>query len=268
MVGYYSYTVPAYSDAIAQGENFIYYLDSIISSSFVEDKTIITTRPDWANGGETYEEIFILGITFKYHGTEFVVSTSKSSSSTSVHIYIYARNNRISLSWGRTNYILNNSTSDKILNYLIGQNSDYFVFSHYNESSYYQYIVIKVDSPVNLADTDLYVSILNSSQGTYNKSFDGEDINTTPVRFALSTQINYSSGFLTNYYNKKTELYNVYVYTGVYGIRGKISNLICLPKTRSTSLGTFYTVNGVEYVGLNGLADIVYGFYGMLLKSY
>jgi hypothetical protein len=269
MVGYYSFTIPANSDAILYGEIFINWIDSILNDSFVEEKAIISTRPAWAYGGQSEEAEFISGITFKYHSTEFVISTSKSSSSTTVYIYIYARNNRVSLSWARTNYISHNYSSDIILNYLIGQNSDYFIISHYNVN-YYHFIVIKVDSPVNPIDTDLYVSILNSSRGTYNKSFDSEDIINIPVRFTLSTVINdYNSSFLVNYYNKKTELNNVYVYTPVHGVRGKINNLISLTRSRSTGLGTFYMINGVEYVGLNSLNDIIsYGHTGILLKSY
>lgn len=269
MVGYYSFTIPRESDAVLYGEIFINWIDSIISDSFVENKAIIDTRPSWAYGGNSDEDVFIKGMTFKYKGTEFVISTSKSSSSSTVYIYIYARNNRVSLAWARTNSITHNSSSDRTFAYLIGQNNDYFIISHYN-NSYYHFIVIKVDSPINATDTDLYVSILNSSRGTYNKSFDSEDIINIPVRFTLGTLINdYDSSFLVNYYNKKTELNNVYVYTPVHGVRGKISNLISLTRGRNTSLGTFYMINGVEYVGLNSLNDIISSSHtGLLLKSY
>jgi len=270
MVGYYSFIIPANSDAILYGEIFINWIDSIISDSFVEEKAIISTRPAWAYGGQSEEAEFISGITFKYHSTEFVISTSKSSSSSTVYIYIYARNNRIPLRFSNTNSISHNATSEKILKYLIGQNNDYFIISHYTGVNHYQYLVIKVDSPVNPIDTDLYVSILNQNQGTYNKSFDNEDILSTPVRFALGTQIStYNTDFSVNYYNKKVEFNNVYVYTTTHGIRGKINNLISLTYAKNANFGTFYLVNGVEYVGLYSLNDIIGTSYrGILLKSY
>ncbi|NLM01310.1 MAG: hypothetical protein GX220_07670 [Treponema sp.] len=92
MVGYYSFVIPENSDAILYGEIFINWIDSILNDSFVEEKAIISTRPAWAYGGQSEEAEFISGITFKYHSTEFVISTSKSSSSSTVYIYIYARN--------------------------------------------------------------------------------------------------------------------------------------------------------------------------------
>lgn len=267
MVGYYHFTVPARSDATTYGSIVIDWLYSLISDSFVENKTIINTRPDWAHGGQSYEEVFIKGMTFKYKNTEFVISASKSSSDDDVYIYIYARDNR-TWNWNRTLRIEHNKSSSKTFSYLIGQNNDYFIISCYT-GNYYHFLVIKVDRPVNPADTDLYVSILNSSTGTYNKSFDSEDINTS-VEFTLGTQINsYNNNFLINYYNKKTELNNVYVYTREYGVRGKISNLISLTRGRSTDLGTFYLINGVEYVGLNSLSNIIsIGFPGILLRVY
>jgi len=273
MVGYYSFTIPAYSDATLYGSIFIDWIYSLISDSFVENKAIIDTRPDWAFGDKSEEEVFIKGMTFKYKNTEFVISTSKSSSESDVYIYIYARNNSGKVR-RKTNYIVHNYSSDKTIAYLIGQNNDYFIISHYNNNSgyYYHFMVIKVDSPVNPADTDLYVSITDTNTGTYNKSFDGEDVNNVnmPVRFTLGTLIDdYDSSFLINHYNKKTELNNVYVYTPVHGIRGKISNLISLTRGRSTTLGRFYMVNGVEYVGLNSLCDIISSQHrGILLKSY
>ncbi len=270
MVGYYSFTVPAKSDATLYGSIFIDWINSIISDSFVENKEIIDTRPDWAYGGDyDFEDVLIKGITFKYKGTEFVISASKSSSGSTVFIYTYARNNRV-WRWNRTYTISNNDSLIQTFGCLIGQNNDYFIISYYRSSACIQYLVIKVDRPVNAADTDLYVSILNSREGTYNKSFDGEDIINIPVRFTLGTLIdNYDSSFLVNHYNKKTELNNVYVYTPVHGVRGKISNLISLTRGRSTGIKTIYMINGTEYVGLNSLCDIISSNHtGLLLKSY
>ena len=265
MVGYYHFTVPARSDATVYGSIVIDWMYSLISDSFVENKTIINTRPDWACGDESEEEIFIKGTTFKYRGTEFVISASKSSSDDDVYIYIYARNNRV-WNWDRTYRIEHNDSTSQTLTYLIGQNNDYFVISDY----YNQFLVIKVDRPVNSSDTDLYVSILSSEQGTYSKSFDSEDIINTPARFALSTEISsYNDNFLLNYYNKKTELNNVYVYTREYGVRGKISNLISLTYGRRANIGTFYLINGVQYVGLYHLNNIISSMYmGILLRVY
>lgn len=268
MVNYYSFIVPPNSDSETYGIAFINYLNTIISDSFVEEKILLDTRPEWAFGGNSNEAVFLAGLNFKYKGTEFVISASRATSNTTVYIYIYARNNRVTLSYTTTNTITNNLSNAQILNYLVGQNNDYFVISNYYNIYYNTFLVIKIDTPVNPADT-VYVSILNQSQGTYNVSFDNEDVNNTPVRFVIGTQIDYLNSFINNYYNKKTELNHIYAYTTQYGVRGKISNLVSLTRFRTTNVGTFYYINGVEYAGLNSLKDIISTNYtGILLKSY
>ena len=266
MVGYYHFIVPARSDATVYGSIVIDWFYSLISDSFVENKTIINSRPDWAHGGQSYEEVFIKGMTFKYKNTEFVISASKESSDDDVWIYVYARDNR-TWNYDRTLRIEHNDSYSQTFSYLIGQNSDYFIIAC-SEYSYCYYLVIKVDRPVNPRDTDLYVSILSSNEGSYNKSFDNEDIINTPARFALGTDINYDDDYLLNYYNKKTELNNVYVYTRNYGVRGKISNLISLTRWREAKIGTFHLINGIQYVGLYHLNYLISGYYGILLRVY
>ena len=60
MVGNYSFTVPAESDGILYSSIFIDWINSIISDSFVENKAIIDTRPDWAYGSERVMKKYLL----------------------------------------------------------------------------------------------------------------------------------------------------------------------------------------------------------------
>ena len=61
----------------------------------------------------------------------------------------------------------------------------------------------------------------------------------------------------------------MYVYSREYGVRGKISNLIGLTKYRKADLGTFYSINGVEYIGLKSLNGIISSLHeGILLRVY
>jgi|GEM_PF-2184180 len=174
-----------------------------------------------------------------------------------------------------TDYSFNkNDTSDVVVNFLIGQNQDYFLFritSYYSLNENSTMLVIRIDAPTNAADTDVFISLL-PGLNAYNKAFDVEDIaNTVPYLKTDAGGVGslYDSNFTRNYYNNKIPLYNLYAFTTSQGIRGKISNLIVMPNSYSTTIGSFYSVNGVVYVGLgslNGKIDSLWN--GVLLRCY
>lgn len=271
-VDIFSYTIPKGTASDVAATNCISFLHAKIDSSVVTNKTM--GMANWVTtNNNSYDSGTLLGaVSFSFGGTDFCIAAFQGTGTT-CYLNEYAKNVRGTIY--KTLYSFNkNDTSDVVVNFLIGQNQDYFLFritSYYSLNENSTMLVIRIDAPTNAADTDVFISLL-PGLNAYNKAFDVEDIaNTVPYLKTDAGGVGslYDSNFTRNYYNNKIPLYNLYAFTTSQGIRGKISNLIVMPNSYSTTIGSFYSVNGVVYVGLgslNGKIDSLWN--GVLLRCY
>ncbi|WP_416199104.1 MAG: hypothetical protein ACFWUA_05245 [Sporanaerobacter sp.] len=267
-VDVYSYTVAKGTEPNVAAQNCISFLNARIDSAIVTNKA--SGIPSWVvTGQDAYDNGTILGsLHFSFNGTDFCIAAFEESV-TRTWMYIYAQNERGKV-WDRMHSFSKDDSYDIIYNFLIGQNQDYFLFHNLKQNNG-TYLVIRIDTPTSSSDTDTFVSIIDGLI-SYNKSFDVENITNTQVYLlsnAGSTEQLYDSNFKQNYYNNKIPVYNIYAFTKTQGIRGKISNLITLTNSIGTEIGTFYSVNGIVYVGLGDLGKIINSYWkGILLRVY
>lgn len=205
--------------------------------------------PAWV---DTSDGTSIYSIHFSFGGADYCIIaflTDNNSVSIVMNVQTVASKSKQNIiSFSNVSFL----TNSKTYKFLIGQDIDYFLFKEINNG--FQYLTIKIDTPTNPNDTDVFITLLPYDWNSYNKPFNTEDItqiNPSIISDAGSTNSLYNSTFEKNYYNNKIPLYNIYAHEGNYGVRGKISRLIMLPKSGMIEVGTFYSVNGIVYVGIS-----------------
>ena len=268
-VDVHSYNVPKGTEYNVAAQNCIDFLYTRIDSNIVTGKSY--GNPSWVGGNDAYDSGEVIGsFQFSYHGTDFCIIAYKELGVNRAWMYCYAKNER-GIAFDRMHSFSTDDYYDKTYNILIGQNEDYFLFRNLNNQNNCTFLVVRIDAPTNPNDTDTFVSIINRTVA-YNKPFDVEDIVNASVRLvsdAGSSGQLYNLNFSKNYYNNKIPLYNIYAFTNIQGIRGKISNLIVLPNSYNITIGTFYSVNGVVYIGLGDLGNVISSDWrGILLRCF
>lgn len=264
------YDIPIGANIEEYSINYIFHLyNDLIDENYVQNKMIIQEIPDWCIewDGTLKNAIFLNGLSFSYHGTDVVIIATKTVYVSGIYdIDLFVKNSRMVKSTNLFTSLEQIATRKTTWELIFALNSDYLLIKKIYISNDYL-LVIRIDNPVMSNDTNTYVSFLPySNEGTYNKSYNGEDIN-VPVYLAVdfvrhdnSYRVDFD--FEYNYYNNKLLLVNVYAFTVRYGIRGKISNLIAVFNGLKTSMNKIYYVNDTPYLGLGSInADSLGGGY-------
>lgn len=255
----YKYDIPIGANIEEYSVNYIFHLyNNLIDENYVQNKMIIQQIPDWCTewDGTIKNDILLNGLSFSYHGTDIVITATKTTNNF-YDINLYAKNSRKVRSTNLFTSLGKIATKKTTWELVVALNSDYLLIKKLYASNDYL-LVIRIDNPVMSNDTNTYVSFLPYlNEGTYNKSYNGEDIN-VPVYLAVDFVIHdnlyrFNSSFIYNYYNNKLLLVNVYAFTERYGIRGKISNLITAFNGLSTAMNKIYYVNDTPYLGLGSI---------------
>jgi hypothetical protein len=235
------------------GINLVNFLGSILDSNIVENINY-DVLPDWVSNkldiGTTHRIL-----NFSYHNVDFCIICYSKPSSSAILVDMVGKN--------ANGYILSmrieqiHSASPSTINFLIGQDIDYFLFYYLGSVDFY-FGVFRIDAPTNANDTDVYISAFDKYNICYTKPFRNEDYFTriyfaSDIPYPYPGVAPYDDAFTKNFYNNKIPVYNVYAYNRVYGTRGKLTNLIVLPNPYSLSPSNFYMVNGNKYCAFGTL---------------
>jgi hypothetical protein len=277
--GVISYPIKASPNVWGVAAGIIDFLNNNISSSYVSGKSISSTVPSWAlntnNEPVSSNHSVSSVLTFNYHGVDFCLVSyvrEETGVQSQAKLRIYEKHPATNGVATECCCYVNSGDSSTVWNFLLAQSDLYFVFRQTGEGINRYYAVFKVDAPTNPADTNAYISVINSAYFT--QAFVGEDITTRAYLISdigeVSTYTSgnaYDSNFVKNIYNNKIPIYNVYAHSRIYGVRGKITSLAILPNSYSTSSGKLYSINGDEYVGLSRLNGAINSNYpGILLR--
>jgi hypothetical protein len=278
--GVISYPIQAYPNVWDVAAGIIIFLNNNINSSYVSEKSISSTVPDWAlnksNEPVSSNHSVSSVLTFNYHSVDFCLVSyvrEEEGVQSQAKLRIYAKHPATNgVATERCCYV-NSGDSSTAWNFLLAQSDLYFVFRQTGESTNGYYAVFKVDAPTNPADTNAYISVIPNS-AYFTQAFVGEDITTRAYLVSDIGEVSgytsgaaYDSNFVRNIYNNKIPIYNVYAHSRIYGVRGKITSLAMLPNSYSTSSSNLYSINGIEYVGLGGLNGAINSSYkGILLR--
>lgn len=249
-VDIYSFPINTNEEYRITGINLVNFLGSILDSNIVENINY-DVLPDWVSNrldiGTTHKIL-----NFSYHNVDFCIICYTPPSSSSILVDILGKNAVGEIVSRRIEQI---SSTSSTINFLIGQDIDYFLFCRMGSGAIY-YAVFHIDAPTNMNDTDAYISFLGGTAIKYTKAFNNEDISVTTYLTSDITYVGttpYDGTFSKNYYNNKIPLYNCYAHTRLYGTRGKITTVIVLPSPYLLSSSNFYMLNGDKYCAFSNL---------------
>lgn len=278
--GVISYPIPANPNVWDVAAGIIIFLNNNINSSYVSEKSVSSTVPDWAlnKSNEPVSSNYSVSsvLTFNYHSVDFCLVSyvrEEEGVQSQAKLRIYAKHPATSGVATELCCYVNFGDSPTTWNFLLAQSDLYFVFHYNGISTNYYYAVFKVDAPTNSADTNAYISVIPNS-AYFTSAFFGEDITTRAYLVSDIGEVSdyvsgaaYDSKFVRNIYNNKIPIYNVYAHSRIYGVRGKITSLAMLPNSYTTSANNLYSINGIEYVGLDSLNGMINSSYkGILLR--
>lgn len=256
-VNIYSFPINTSEEYHITGINLVNFLGSILDSNIVENINY-DVLPDWVSNRlddiGTAHKI----LNFSYHNVDFcIICYTHDIVSSAVLVKIVGKS---AIGEVISSTIEQITGSSSTLNFLIGQNNDYFLFCCTEMPTYFG--VFRIDAPTNADDTNVYISVFDEDRVIcYTKPFRNEDISITtyftsdmPHPGITSYEMApYEGTFIKNFYNAEIPVYNVYAHTGIYGTRGKLTNLISLPDSYKLSPERFYMVNGDKYCAFGTL---------------
>lgn len=248
----YSFRIDANEGSRINGINLVNFLGSILDSNIVENINY-DVLPDWVSDRLNDVDEILRILNFSYNNVDFCIIcyTTPSLSSSVVRVDIFGKN-AVGGIISRT--IAYPGSASQNINFLIGQDIDYFLF-HCRERDSIYLGVFRIDAPTNADDTT-YISVFNGGSIRYTKPFRNENISDTAYLVSDMPYLGttpYDSGFTKNFYNNKIPVYNVYAHSRTYGTRGKLTNLIVLPNSYSLSPFNFYMINGDKYCAFGTL---------------
>lgn len=268
-VDIFSFSTYKNEDLYSLADRFLGFLNEKISNNYVTNKEILNEIPSWVDTSSQQSsgyELINKSIVFQYQNTKFCVfpyiTGTQYSNPLRCNVYV-VQGQLYSSSYSFFEYT---KSDDRIHNIIIGQNQDYF-YIKCSDYSNYPILIIRLDNPVNPSDTNVFVTFLYYKSIFYNKPFKTESL-TEQVRIFVNGEYiyEYNSSFMKNYYNDKIPTSNVYTYTRTNGIRGKISNLLVLPRFYKNS-DIFININGGVYLALGDL-DGNANYIALYLRCY
>lgn len=277
--GVISYPIQAYPNVWDVAAGIIIFLNNNINSSYVSGKSVSSTVPDWAlnknNEPVSSNHSVSSVLTFNYHSVDFCLVSyvyEATGVQSQAKLRIYAKHPATSDVATELCCYVNSGNSSTTWKFLLAQSNVYFVFHYVGTSTNYYYAVFKIDAPTNSSD-DAYISVIPSS-AYFTSAFSGENITTRAYLVSDIGEVSgytsgaaYDSNFVRNIYNNKIPIYNVYAHSRIYGVRGKITSLAMLPNSYTTNANDLYSINGIEYVGLDSLNGMINSSYkGILLR--
>lgn len=278
--GVISYPIQAYPNVWDVAAGIIIFLNNNINSSYVSGKSVSSTVPDWAlnknNEPVSSNHSVSSVLTFNYHSVDFCLVSyvyEATGVQSQAKLRIYAKHPATNEVGTELCTYVNSGSLSTAWNFLLAQSDLYFLFHCNASSTNNYYAVFKIDALTNSADTNAYISVIPNS-AYFTSAFVGEDITTRAYLVSDIGEVSgytqggaYDSNFVRNLYNNKIPIYNVYAHSRIYGVRGKVTYLAMLPSSYTTSPDSLYSINGIEYVGLSNLNNMLGSSYkGILLR--